>query len=196
MKKMTLLLGAAALVMSVGVANAGSNWIGLSGGAGIPTGDYNKAASTGWHLAATGTHMIDGQWGVGADLGYHAWGGSSDANAAAVAAFGPGSEFNWSAFQATAHGVMAFPTKSEMKPYATAGVGLYDITSRLKSPAGNDHVSKNELGFNVGAGMDMGTRHNMKWGVAGTYHIIPASSDLGSNVDFFSLGLNLVWGTN
>jgi len=192
---MALVLGAAALVMSAGVANAGVNWIGLTGGAGIPTGDYHNAATTGWHLGATGTHMLDKQWGVGADLGYHAWGGSSDANAAAVLLGGPGSKFNWSAFQATAHGVMAFPTQGEMKPYVTAGLGLYDVSAKLHtSSSGDASASKNELGYNFGGGMDFGTTHNMKWGVAGTYHIIPASKDLGSDVNFFSLGLNVLWG--
>jgi hypothetical protein len=194
-KSISLILGAAALVMGAGVANAGSNWIGVSGGAGIPTGNYSNAASTGWHLGVTGTHMINKQWGVGGDLGYHAWGGSSDANAAAVTAFGPGSEFKWSALQATAHGVMAFPTQSEMKPYATVGIGLYDVTAQLKSPTGNNKTTKSELGYNVGAGMDLGSRHNMKWGIVGSYHIIPANSDFGSNLDFFSLGVSTLWGS-
>ena len=194
MKKMSVIFGLAALVACAGVANAGNNWVGLTGGAGIPTGDYHDAASTGWHIGATGTHMLDAQWGIGADLGYHAWGGSSVANAAAVTTFGPGSNYTWSAFQVSAHGLMAFPTKSEMKPYVTAGLGLYDITSKLSSPSGDAHASKNELGYNLGAGMDMGMHHNMKWGAAANYHIIPASADLGADVDFFSLGVTVLWG--
>jgi opacity protein-like surface antigen len=193
-KRLAVFLAASALVVSVSAANAASNWIGLAGGAGIPTGDYHNAAATGWHLAASGVHMIDTQWGVGADLGYHAWGGSTQANAAAQTAFGPGSEFNWSAFQLTAQGLMAFPTQGAMKPYVTAGLGLYDVSAKLKSPSGNADTSKNEFGFNFGAGMDLGSSKNMKWGVQGAYHIIPASNDLGTDLNFFSIGANLMWG--
>jgi opacity protein-like surface antigen len=192
---MKMLLGAVALMTIAGVANAGQNWIGITGGAGIPSGNYSNAASTGWQIGATGTHMIDGQWGIGADVGYHAWGGSDQANAAAIAAFGPGSEFKWSALQVTAHGTMAFPTQSQMKPYLSAGLGLYDVSAKLSSPSGDATTSKNEFGYNIGAGMDMGMQHNMRWGLAANYHIIPANKDLGSDVNFFSLGLNLQWGT-
>jgi opacity protein-like surface antigen len=196
MKSMSVLFSVAAIALCASVANAGGpNWVGLTGGAGMPTGDYSDAAATGWQLGATGTHMLDKQWGIGGDLGYHAWGGSDAANTAAEAAFGPGSEFSWHALQMTAHGLMAFPTKSEMKPYVTAGAGMYDVSSKLSSPSGDATASKNEFGYNLGAGMDMKTkRNNMKWGVAGNYHIIPASSDLGSDVDFFTLAVNVLWG--
>ncbi len=90
MKSMTVTLGAALLVLMAGTANAGSDWIGFSGGAGIPTGDYGNAANTGWQLGATGTHMLNSQWGIGADVAYHAWSGSNDLNAPAETLVGPG----------------------------------------------------------------------------------------------------------
>ena len=65
MKSMAAVVGAAVLVLAAGTAHAGSNWIGVDAGAGIPTGDYSDAANTGWHLGLTGTHMIDDQWGFG-----------------------------------------------------------------------------------------------------------------------------------
>ena len=196
MKRISVLFGMAALVACASVANAQNNWIGVTGGAGMPTGNYSDAAATGWQLGATGTHMLDKQWGIGADVAYHGWGGSDAANAAAVAAFGPGSDINWHALQLTGHALMSFPTKSDMKPYVSAGAGLYDVSSKLSSPTGDATASKNEFGFNVGAGMDMNAskKGNMKWGVAGNYHIVPASSDLGSDVDFFTLAVNVLWG--
>jgi hypothetical protein len=190
------ILGVALLSLVAGTANAGSNSIGLTGGMGVPTGDYSNAASTGWHIGATGTHMLNNQWGIGGDVGYHAWGGSKDANLAAETAFGPGSKFKWSAIQATAHAVIAFPSQSKVKPYATAGLGLYDVGLKLDTPTGNVSDSRNKLGFNVGAGMNIPTNGNAQWGVSGTYHIVPAKNDasLGADVDFFQVGLNVLWG--
>src|SRR5215831_2078856 len=105
------ILGVAMLAVMAGAANAGTNTIGLTGGLGVPTGNYGDAAGNGWAIGATGTHMVNSQWGFGGDLAYHAWGGSDNANAAAVVAFGPGSEFKWAAIQATAHALMSFPTQ-------------------------------------------------------------------------------------
>jgi opacity protein-like surface antigen len=196
MKFKAVVLGVALLIVGASAASAGTNWVGISGGAGIPTGDYGDAAATGWNVGVTGTHMISDQWGFGGDLGYHAWNGSSDMNAAAEALFGPGSEFSWNALQANAHAIMAFPTQTSVQPYAQAGVGLYNVTAKLKSPLGDDDTSKSKLGFNVGGGMYFPTASNMKWGINGAYHIVPAKDDLGADVNFFSVGVNLLWGMN
>jgi hypothetical protein len=195
MRSMGTVLGVVVLALVAGVANAGSNWVGVSGGLGFPTSDYSEAVSTGWHLGATGTHMIDSQWGIGADLGYHSWGGSRDANRAAEAAFGNGSEFKWSAVQATAQGIMAFPTQSQARPFATLGFGAYNVTSKLQTPSGDSHISRSEFGINFGGGFDLSSRRDMKWRIAGTYHTIPARSDLGTDLSFFELGVNALWGS-
>ena len=194
MKFKAMILSVALLAFGVGAANAGSNWVGFSGGAGIPTGDYGDAAATGWHLGVTGTHMVNDQWGFGADLGYHAWGGSPDLNAAAETLFGPGSEFSFSAIQASGHAVMNFPTQSNVKPYAKVGLGLYNIAEKLTSPSGDDNTSKSKFGLNFGGGMDFAGSGNMRWGLNGAYHLVPAKDDFGADISFFSLGVNMMWG--
>ena len=141
MKSMKVILGVAFLAVLAGTANAATNTVGLTGGMGIPTGNYSDAAANGWNLGVTGTHMVNSQWGFGGDVAYHAWGGSKNANAAAELVYGPGSDFKWSAVQATAHAVMAFPTQSSMKPYAKVGAGLYDVDLKLESPSGNGSIS-------------------------------------------------------
>jgi len=189
------ILGVAMLAVMAGAANAGTNTIGLTGGLGVPTGNYGDAAGNGWAIGATGTHMVNSQWGFGGDLAYHAWGGSDNANAAAVVAFGPGSEFKWTAIQATAHALMSFPTQSNVKPFAMVGAGLYNVGLKLDSPSGNVSDSKSKFGFNVGGGLNFATKNNMTWGFSGTYHMVSAKNDLGSDVDFFQVGLNVLWGT-
>ena len=189
------IMGVALLAFCAGAANAdGSNWLGLNAGVGMPSGNYGDAASTGWNFGVTGTHMLNEQWGVGGDVGYHMWNASKDLQAATEAAFGPGSEFKWSAIQATAHAMLRMPTSSSVKPYAQVGLGLYSLTGSLNSPAGDVSTSKSKLGYNFGLGADLMTSGNMKYGVTGAYHMIPAEKDFGSDVNEFSFALNAQWG--
>lgn len=191
MKIKAVILGMSLLMLGAGAANAaGPFWLGVNAGAGIPTGDYGDVAAKGWNLGLTGTRMINDKWGVGADAGYHSW-GASDALKETLA---PGEEFKWSAIQATGHAMLRFPTTSKVKPYAKAGVGMYNIKGSFTSPSGDVETSKSKLGFNFGAGMHVMTQGNMMWGINGTYHMISAKDDFGANIDQFSLGLNLMWG--
>jgi len=195
MKFRTAILGVAMLAALAASANAGSNTVGVTGGLGIPTGNYGDAASKGWHLGATGTHMVNDQWGFGGDVAYHAWSATDDVNAAAEALFGTGSEFKWSAIQATAHAIMAIPTQSNVKPYAKVGMGLYNVDLKLNSPSGDASQSKSKLGFNVGGGVNFPTKSNMTWGLSGAYHMVQAKDDLGSDVNFFQVGVDVLWGS-
>jgi hypothetical protein len=194
MMRKAAILGVAMLAMVAGTANAGSNVFGVTGGLGIPTGDYGDAAGNGWHIGGTGTHMLNDTWGIGADVAYHAWGGSDDANAAAEVLAGPGSEFKWSAVQTTGHAVMAIPTQGNAKPYAKVGAGLYNMGLKLDSPSGNVSVSQSVFGFNVGGGVNFLTHSSMRWGVNGAYHIVQAKEDMGSDVNFFQVGVDVLWG--
>ncbi len=187
-------IGVALSMVLAGTANAATTWMGIQGGAGIPTGDYGDVATTGWHLGVTGTHWMNTTWGFGGDIAYHAWSASDDVNAAAEAAFGPGSEFHWSAMQATAHAKANLPMQSQTHPYATFGVGMYNITSKLSSPSGDADASKSKLGFNLGAGMTMPGTGTTRWGFDALYHVVPASDDFGSDLNFFTVGANVMWG--
>jgi len=194
MRFRAVVLGAALLMLGAGAANAGSNYVGMTGGAGFPTGDYGDAAATGWNIGATGTHYVNEMWGFGADLCYHGWGGSEDANDAAELAFGPGSEFSFTALQATAHATMNFQSSGNVRPYAKFGLGMYNIGMKLESPSGDADDSQSKFGFNVGAGMNFLSSSNMRWGVAGSYHIIPAEDDFGTDLNFMQVGVNVMWG--
>jgi hypothetical protein len=194
MKIKAAILGVSLLLFGAGVASAQGTWLGVNAGAGIPSGNYGDAASTGWNAGVTGTHMLNEQWGLGADLGYHAWGGSDALNASMETLYGSGSEFKWSAIQATGHAMFRIPTTGTVKPYARVGAGLYDIKGKLSSPTGDVDNSKSKLGFNFGAGIQIPNGSNRMWGIAATYHVISAENDFGSNVDAFSLGVNMMWG--
>ena len=186
-----MVLSAALLVFVAGAAHASGNWLGVTGGAGVPTGDYGDVASMGWQFGVVGVHMVDEQFGIGADLGYHMWNGSDDANAAAELAFGPGSEIKWSAVQGTAHAIYAIPTQGTVSPYLRGGLGLYNVTSKLETTGSDVSDSQSKFGFNLGAGMNFASTGKARWGLVGQYHIVPVE---GSSVDFMTLGVNVMWG--
>ncbi|NOT34252.1 MAG: porin family protein [Candidatus Eisenbacteria bacterium] len=192
MKFKSLILATAIMVCSVGAANAaGSFWLGANAGGAIPSGDFGDAAATGWNLGAVGTYMVNDQWGFGGDVGYHAWNGSEDLNAS----FGPNAEVKLSAIQATGHAVMLIPSNSNMKPYAKAGVGLYNLKGTSSGGTSTLDSSESKLGFNFGGGMNFISSGNMMWGLNGAYHMVPVD-DPGADVNEFTLGVNLMWGMN
>jgi opacity protein-like surface antigen len=134
--------------------------------------------------------MLNEQFGIGGDLGYHAWGASEDVEAALA----PDEEISWSAIQATAHGTMMFPTQSNVKPYAQLGFGLYNLAFKFESPSGDFDDSESKFGFNIGGGMNFLTSGNSRWGMGAAVHFVPAEDDLGSDVNFYTLGVNVLWG--
>ena len=90
---------------------------------------------------------------------------------------------------------MAIPTQSNVKPYAKVGMGLYNVDLKLNSPSGDASQSKSKLGFNVGGGVNFPTKSNMTWGLSGAYHMVQAKDDLGSDVNFFQVGVDVLWGS-
>ena len=196
MKFKQVVLSMTLSMLVAATANAGTTWLGLDGGVGFPTGEYKDAAATGWHAGVDATQSVNDTWGFGGDVGFHRWGGSDDLNAATETLFGPGSEISWSAIQATAHATANFPSQSQVKPYAKAGLGLYSVTSKLESPSGNSDANKSKFGFNLGGGMNFQTQSNMQWGLVGAYHIIQAKDDFGADLNFATLGLNIRWGVS
>jgi opacity protein-like surface antigen len=194
MLRKAAILGIAMLAVLAGSANAGTNWFGVTGGMGIPTGDYSDAAANGWHIGATGTHMMNDQWASARTWRITRGAARTTRTRPPRWRFGPGSEFKWSAIQATAHGVMAIPTQGSAKPYLKAGLGLYDLGLKLDTPGGNVSDSNSEFGFNVGGGVNFVTHSSMRWGVDAAYHIVQAKNDVGSDVNFFQVGLDVMWG--
>jgi outer membrane protein W len=197
MKFKAAILAAGLVAMSACGASAGPNGtfcIGPTAGMSLPMGNYGDAASTGWHGGVNCDYNMNNGWGFGATVAYHSWSGSDALNAAAAAAFGPGSKIDWSAIQITPQASYHFQTRSTVKPYATAGVGLYDLKSKLTSPSGNTDASKSKVGFNFGGGMDFATHGSTTWGIDTAYHVISASNDFGTDVNNFTVGLHMNFG--
>lgn len=190
MKLKALVLGAM-LLCAAGVSHAQSTSLGLIGGLGVPTGDFSDAANTGYYVGANGAYMFNQQFGIGVDLAYHGWAGSDDLNAATDALLGTtGSEWTWSAIQATPHLIVAVPSEGTVRPWFKAGAGLYNLKGKLETPLGDDDDSESKFGFNVGLGFDYRNTDAFGIGVDAAYHMIPEDN---GDVSLFTVGLHWTW---
>jgi opacity protein-like surface antigen len=195
MKLKTAVLAVSLLAFGAGMAHAGSWSLGLNGGAAKPTGDFGDAAATGWNVGVGMNNMVNSTWGIGADLGYHSWGGSDDYNSALQVLSGdPSAKGSFSAIQATGAVSYHFPTNGNVHPYLKGGLGLYNVKASLESSAGNADDSWSKLGYNFGAGMNFATQGNMQWGFNGAYHMVQTKDDLGANTNMFTVGMNVNFG--
>jgi opacity protein-like surface antigen len=192
---------AATLLALATSAQAQNMMIGLEGGMSIPTGDAADVANNGFHLGADGTYMVVPEFGIGVGLAYHHWAGSDDLNAATDALLSAllgtvvtGSQWNWSAFQATLHGRLVAPTQGPVSPWLQAGFGVYNVKLKLEALGQSDAENKSKLGLNVGAGLDFRTQTSARVGVGATYHYIPTKDDFGANFTAFTVAAHVRFG--
>lgn len=192
MKLKSAVLAISMLAFAAGAAHAGSWSLGLNGGMAKPTGDFGDAAATGWNVGVGMTNMINSNWGIGADLGFHSWGGSDDYNNALQVLSGdPSMEGSFSALQATGAVSYHFPTNGNVHPYLKGGLGMYNLKAKVESSSGDADDSSSELGFNFGAGMNFATQGTMQWGFSGLYHSIQTE---GQSTNMFTVGMNVNFG--
>jgi len=187
MRWKTALLSTVCLVFAAGIARAETNWVGIYGGLGMPTGDFSDAASTGYDFGATGTWMFAPTWGVGVDVAYFSWSGSDDIEAT-------GDDWTFSAVQATGHGLFMIPTQGNMHPWLKGGLGMYNMKASVDyatPPGGSADDSESNFGFNVGGGIDMATSPTMRVGVGAAYHIIQTDPDA---TNLFTVDLHVRFG--
>jgi len=97
--KLVLLLGFL-MVLGHRGAYADSMWLGFRGGVGVPAGNFNEIASSGWDAGGTIGWMYNPHYGLDIDVAHHAWSGGPNPKAGAVG--GPGAGFSPSALQITA----------------------------------------------------------------------------------------------
>ena len=173
-------------VLAATPALAGEKWFGFNGGVSGPSGDFGDAANMGYHGTLTGTYMLTPAFGVGADLGYHWWGGSDDY-------FGSGADASFSGIQATAQGTYMIPLQGKARPYIGAGLGLYNFGVEVESPLGDSDDSSSDFGYNIGGGLNWLVSPMYMMGIGAGYHSIQTEGDA---TNFYTVGVNLLWGKN
>ena len=172
------------------LAAKGDKSISLQLGGLVPTGDYRRSADPGFEGRLVGTYMESDHVGIGADVAYHRWKASDDANAYASALFGPGSEITYDGVQVTPHVLYDFRAGGDIRPYAKAGAGLYSVRSKLVTPFGSADDRSWNFSYSLGAGIEVFDNPRYGVGLGGMYHIIQAGD---AKPRLFTVGLILAW---
>src|SRR5262252_6947606 len=167
MRPKLVLLG---LLMTAGVrsAAAGPMWLGVRGGVGIPSGNFNETANSGWDAGGTVGWMYGQHSGLGVDVIHHGWGGGPNPKAEAVG--GPGAGFSPSALQITAFYLRGFPTSGSAFPWIKLGVGNYASEMKVEGGQVDSDNRKQSFGVNLGFGADFRIAPGWLMGMSGTYH--------------------------
>lgn len=181
----TAVLSIACLAFSAGVSRAETNWVGLYGGLSMPTGDFSDAASMGFDIGASGTWMFAPVWGIGADVAYHAWNGSDDIEIG-------GDDVKFSAIQAGGHFMYMIPSEGMMRPWLKGGLGIYNVKSEVEfAGGGSAEGDESEMGFLLGAGINMVSSPTMSYGIGAAFHSIQTEGD---PLNLFTVNVNLMFG--
>lgn len=155
----------------------------------MPTGRAGDSLDTGWNLNVRGGYNFSPQFAADLDFTYN----HSDLNDAALAKYNEpgGSVGTWSL---TFNPVIHFASKyTPVKPYITAGYGLYYRNLQLTQPSSvqtlvcdpffgfcspaivgvNEVVFSNSTlrtGFNAGGGFEFGSYRSLKFFAEARYH--------------------------
>jgi opacity protein-like surface antigen len=173
MKIRCLLLVLAALVLAAPAGFAAAPvWLGANLGFTVPTGDYTDEASLGFLAGLTGTYMFTDNLGVGGDIVLHSPGVADDFEEAMAAAAGSTVDVSLHAIQVTPHVKFILPTRGTMKPYARAGLGLYNFGSVVEGGSLDMDESETRFGFNLGAGVQSFLTSAFAWSGELAYHSI------------------------
>jgi hypothetical protein len=188
-KKVIVLAMLAALAATPALAEKGDFWFGLNSGVSSPTGDAGDVMDLGFQGTLVTNYMLTPAFGVGADIGYHWWGVKDDFIPA-------GGEANANFIQATAQGTYMFATGGKAMPYLKGGLGLYRGTNEVTGatdPLDNFESTSSDFGFNVGGGMNWNVSPMYQMGVGALYHSVQTD---GESTNFYTVGVNLLWGKN
>jgi hypothetical protein len=173
------------LAAPTAMANAQKSYaIGISAGAGIPTGKFNDGYSTGF----TGTVFIalgvpDLPIGVRFDGVYNQFAGRT------VTPVGGGAAVdnpNLRLMGAVGNLIYTFPGTSA-KPYIVTGAGFYN--SKANSPGAK---SRNDFGFSAGLGATFGLGP-LAAALEARYHGISRDTDAGGSIHFVPITFGLMF---
>lgn len=209
-----MLLALAFGFLSIAASAAQSFELGPQLAISAPTGDGGEAMDAGINAGVTATFMKNSTAGIGVDLGYHHWPGSSEANAAYDALLSrlsgtpiSGSKGTFSAFMATGHVKVIPPLSGRVAPWVQVGAGLYRVNGNVKVPedqlraAGWQVVKQSsgdifyEFGYMGGVGLDFKTNTSMKFGLDASYHYLQSRGDLRVNLTMFTIGAHVLFGS-
>ena len=171
---LTLLAG---LALAPGARAAGTPWIGLTAGVGMPTGHFGDVANSGWNAGLTGDYALSERFALGGELSWHSFGGSSDYEKLESVRHSTPVNATNTLIPVLVHVRLLTPWGSDLHPYGVVGVGLYHRSSKLEYSGGSSSASDTKFGFSLGAGVRRKTSNNVELGAEARYHWISDSPD-------------------
>ncbi len=134
--------------------------IGLTGGLGLPMGDFGKLASTGFGGGLQGRYHVNDNLAVGLNLGYYTFGGVS----IDLGSLGKISS-SYNIIPITLSGEYYF-SDGDFKPFAALDLGMYSLGANVESTSNGVTTSAdadrlNKFGFGIGAGAAYGLSDNL-----------------------------------
>lgn len=202
MKKVIVFAMLAVLAATPVFADKGDFWFGLNGGISGPQSDFGDIADTGFHGTLTTIYFLTPVFGIGADVGYHWWSANDSFNDDLKAldeflgATPPsGAEATFSGIQATAQATFMIPMEGKARPYLAGGLGIYSTKASVEDAEFlEDGESSSDFGFNLGGGVNWLVSPMYQVGIGAAYHSIQGDEEEGGNIDFYTVGINLLWG--
>lgn len=139
-------LAGVALASSTLAAQAATRpTIGIAGGLAAPIGDFGDGYKSGYDIAA-----FVGFRPAAAPVGFRIEGAYNQFDAKAS------SNVNSKIFDVTGNIVLGTPGEpGSIRPYAIAGLGLYNVKSSVRVGSATTSVSDTKFGLNGGAGLDL-----------------------------------------
>ncbi len=192
MRLKACLVAAGILLLFVSPAGAElttGQWL-LGGGGGllVPTSDYHDVGKTGYNLGVRADYMVTPELAVGADLGYNRNDFSNDFVSLAELISGGTVEGHYTVMQYTAHATALLSPGQKVRPYFSAGAGIYNFKASVTASAfgftvsGEDGETKG--GVNGTVGMLIGAGTSAHVGIEASYHDIFTS---GSSVTYANI---------
>jgi len=193
-------------------AAAGTFGFGLTGGAGIPIGDFSDGFDTGFAGGAYAEYWFNDQGAFGIDFTYS----HNSANDQITNFFNGLTELGFllggyttvsadldvtaSMLEVGLHGKWAPPTASAVRPYVQSGFGVYNTRAAIEGPVTADGIifdvdeddNSSDFGINVGAGMLFRASPAVSFGVAGAFHNVFTDDNA---TQFFTVGAQLHFST-
>jgi opacity protein-like surface antigen len=185
-KTITKIFAVAGMVAATMFTSNAQISVGLTGGVGLPLGDFAAAASTGIGGGLQGRYHLNDNLAIGLNFGYYTFSGIS-------IDMGPqgkiSTSFNIIPVTASCE---YFFSDGDFKPFAALDLGMYSLGAKVDATASNgttlsaDSPRENKFGFGIGAGAAYGLSD--KFDLIGS---VKYNTIVGDNSNLNWIGVNV-----
>lgn len=172
-------------------SETGDVWVGAQLGVTAPTGDFGKVIANGPAMALSIRQFERHDLGLGLELAYHAWGSFDLGYPLVPWPTRPTSSITLDALQVTGQLLYDIRTGTPIRPYLSAGYGLYVMRASLRSVYGHASATEWTPGLVVGGGATVRLAPTVALGLSGQYHALRPVGNTNELADFVTVGVSL-----